>query len=66
MSGENGKKEPPAVTSYVNDFEGDLSCRLVTIVHEEMKKLDTQVVDGETAGAEADESPVSDEGRTWD
>lgn len=56
------------MTSYVNDFEGDLPCRLVTIVHDEMKQLDTQMANGQSAAAEADDSPISETGnmKTWD
>ncbi|TFB02732.1 hypothetical protein CCMA1212_005004 [Trichoderma ghanense] len=68
MSGGEKKKESPAVTSYVNDFEGDFPCRLVTIVHDEMKQqqLDTQMTNGEAAAGEANDSPVSDAGKAWD
>ncbi|KAL7807785.1 hypothetical protein V8C44DRAFT_360025 [Trichoderma aethiopicum] len=67
MSAEGKKQESPAVTSYINDFEGDLPCRLVTIVHDDMKQLDTQMENGEAAAAEADDSPISDAGnmKTW-
>ncbi|KAK1245692.1 hypothetical protein MKX07_004761 [Trichoderma sp. CBMAI-0711] len=66
MSGEDKKQEPPAVKRFVDDFEGDLPCRLVTIVHDEMKQLDTQMANEEDAAAEADHSPVSDAGKAWD
>ncbi|ETS06939.1 hypothetical protein M419DRAFT_23417 [Trichoderma reesei RUT C-30] len=66
MPGEEKKQDPPAVKRFVDDFEGDLPCRLVTIVHDEMKQLDTQMANGEAAAAEANDSPVSDAGKAWD
>ena len=57
------------MTEYVNDFEGDLACRLVTIAHEdvkEMNKLDTQMTNGEAPAAEANDSPVSEAEKNWD
>ncbi|KAH0489190.1 hypothetical protein TgHK011_009631 [Trichoderma gracile] len=66
MSGEEKKQEPPAVTSFLKDFEGDLPCRLVTIAHEDMEQLDTQMANGDAAAVETNGSPVSDASKAWD
>ncbi|KAL7929453.1 hypothetical protein V8C35DRAFT_284409 [Trichoderma chlorosporum] len=67
MADESGeKKYSPAVTSYLEDHEGDLPCRLITIGGTSsgtMGAVDTGVAKEEAAAA-GDNSPVSDAGTT--
>ncbi|OPB37797.1 hypothetical protein A0O28_0100810 [Trichoderma guizhouense] len=69
MADEKAGELPPAVTSYLQDGEGDLSYRLVTIGQGDsnisnMDKINTDVAKTPKTTVAADDSPVSDAGTT--
>ncbi|KAL7906246.1 hypothetical protein GGI35DRAFT_120912 [Trichoderma velutinum] len=70
MADEQVVELSPAVKSWVQDREGDLSYRLVKIGQDDgsMEKINTDVVKAPTTAVAADNSPVSEAGtaKSWD
>lgn len=69
MADEKAEKLPPAVTSYLEEEESDLSYRLVSISQGDsnisnMDKINTDVAKTPKTTVAADDSPVSDAGTT--
>ncbi|KAL6816442.1 hypothetical protein J3E69DRAFT_345455 [Trichoderma sp. SZMC 28015] len=65
MADEKAGDLPPAVTSYLEEEESDLSYRLVKIVQDDgksnnMEKIKTDVAKTPKTEVAADDSPVSD------